>query len=270
MSVEKVKNARDGILRRHDFAWRFVLRSRSDIADRTARCNRECWSFPRSEVAFVTHTREKKTTNNNAGGRRGFITRVVFHSAALFCLRELGDATKWSTMNIYHPRYNNSSHFIDIYGIRNLELFTWKILARYTSRELYDKLISHIYHAAKRKLESLRQKHWYILLDIALFNILKRSCDIYKNNKSRNNLCWHLYIISISFTPIFISQWPINLFEVILTLSSYRANDSINLFIQDMSIIESYNRARFAEKLEKKIYQTGIIGMRSTIYIARI
>jgi len=45
--------------------------------------------------------------------------------------------------------------------------------------KLYDKLISHIYHAAKRKLESLPKALIY-LLDIAFFNILKRFYDIYK------------------------------------------------------------------------------------------
>jgi len=113
-----------------------------------------------SEVAFATHKREKKKNDkqSNAGGRCGFITRI-FHSAILSSRARRRNDWRW----IFIIRDNNSSHFIDICGIRNFGLFKVKDIGAIRHEKLYDKLISHIYHAAKRKLESLPKALIYLL-----------------------------------------------------------------------------------------------------------
>ena len=126
--MKKVKNVSDGILRRHDFAWRFVLRSRSGIVEQhgaTASVDRSlgsCVCYPQE--------REKNDKQSNAGGRCGFITRV-FHSAVLSSRARRRNDWRW----IFIIRDNNSSHFIDIFmGLETLGFSKWKILARYVTR----------------------------------------------------------------------------------------------------------------------------------------
>jgi len=157
VSVKKVKNVSDGILRRHDFAWRFVLRSRSGIVEQhgaTASVDRSLGSC----VCYPQEREKKNDKQSNAGGRCGFITRV-FHSAILSSRARRRNDWRW----IFIIRDNNSSHFIDICGISTFGLFKVKDIGAIRHEKLYDKLISHIYHAAKRKLESLPKALIYLL-----------------------------------------------------------------------------------------------------------